>query len=666
MAARRPAAPLHGGSETSASMLSPCIPHTDIHVPTEFRQCLEDSGLKQSLAAVLLVLSLGGAPDVRQPASKAEPPLRTKEVSLLDIVHRPSDPFQQFPESFPLQVAVFWTNSGPDPESPLALVHCLKEMGIPFFVTRDLGQALRHRLVILYPSVDSHTFTQPQADQLTTFVRQGGYIFAQNVFWGGMQSLFGFRSFAASRGRYHIAFSTTTDPVMKYLNRPEEREVSLGSDRFPEVTWSNGYVADPGAEVLAQFDDGTVALLTNSIGKGRVYLLGLSLLDVVLRSQNDRDYEAQRHYVNAFEPGADVWLLILRAWYENYGEDWVRLATIPGGQRSALLLSHDVDWENSFAPCLDFARIERANQASSTLFIQTKYVDDANSQRFFFEPNLETLRQLKSGGSTIGSHSIIHSRGFNKFALGSGHEAYPSYQPRGLGFDTASGATVFGEVRVSKELLDGEIPGQDTIFFRAGHLRVPQSLPEALERSGYQFDSSFTADDVLSNFPFALPRNFGFEEDSKIYEFPVTIEDEESPSFAKRVPQALEVILANAENGAVSVVLIHSNESHEKGAAEQHLLRQLPADIIKTDMVTFATFWRARDHLQWRMAATSMPAQVVLHAKSDDSVTGITFEFQRRIATVTGGATLSQDGHHVVLPKLEAGRSVSLGIHYLH
>lgn len=621
--------------------------------------------MKRSLAAALLVLSLSVAAAVWKFTSNAAPPLRTREVPLLDIVHRHPDLLQEFPESFPLQVAVFWTHPGPDPENPLALVHSLKEMGIPFFITRDLGQALRHRLVILYPSVDSRTFTQPQAEQITTFVGQGGFIFAQNVFWGGIQSLFGFRGFAPSRKRYHLAFSSTTDPVMKYLNRPEERDVSLGSDHFPEIIWSNGYVPATGAEVLARFEDGSAALLTNSIGKGKVYLLGLSLVDVVLRSQDNRDYEAQRHYVNAFEPGADVWLLILRAWYENYAKDWVRLAIIPGGQRSALLLSHDVDWENSFAPGLDFARIEKANQAKSTFFIQTKYVDDANSKAFLFEPNLETVRQLKSGGSTVGSHSIIHSRGFNKFELGSGHEDYPSYQPRGLGFDTASGATVFGEVRVSKGLLDGEIPEQNTTFFRAGHLRVPVSLPEALERSGYQFDSSFTADDVLSNFPFALPRGLGFEEDSDIYEFPVTIEDEESPGFAKRVPQALQVILANAENGAVSVVLIHSNESHLKAAAEQELLRQLPADILKTDMVSFGTFWRARDHLQWNVSSTSIPTQAVLQVKSDDSVTGLTFEFQRPITTVTGGAMLIPDNRHVVLPKLEPGHGASFRISYV-
>jgi hypothetical protein len=619
--------------------------------------------LKQTLAIALLVFAFGGGPAVRKLIA-ATPALRTKEVPLLEVSHQ-ADHLLQFPETFPLQVAVFWTSPGPGLENPLPLVHSLKEMGIPFFITRDLPQALRHRLVILYPSVDSHTFTGLQADLLTTFVQKGGYIFAQNVFWGGLQNLFGFRSFAPSRKRYHLAFSETKDPVTKYLNRPEERETQLGSDHFPEIIWSNGYVSAPGAEALAHFDDGSAALLTNSVGDGKVYLLGLSLLDVVLRNQNNRDYEAQRHYVNTFEPGADVWLLVLRAWYETYGKGWVRLSTIPGGQRSALLLSHDVDWENSFAPGLDFARMEKANHASSTFFIQTKYVDDANSKAFFFAPNTDTLRQLNAGGSTMGSHSIIHSRGFNKFELGSGHETYSNYQPRGLGFDTASGATVFGEVRVSKELLDGEIPGQDTTFFRAGHLRVPVSLPEALERSGYQFDSSFTADDVLSNFPFALPRGLGFEEDSDIYEFPVTIEDEESPGFANRVPQALQVILANAENGAVSVVLIHSNESLLKAAAEQELLRQMPPDIIKTDMLTFAKFWRARDRLHWSVTATSVPTEVLLQVESDESVTGLTFEFQRPMASATGGAVMFPDNRHLVLPELTPGHTVSVNINYL-
>jgi hypothetical protein len=62
---------------------------------------------------------------------------------------------------------------------------------------------------------------------------------------------------------------------------------------------------------------------------------------------------------------------------------------------------------------------------------------------------------------------------------------------------------------VSKSLLDGELPGHRTVFFRAGHLRVPPYLPEALVRCGYEFDSSFTAGDVLSNFPYELDFDLG-------------------------------------------------------------------------------------------------------------------------------------------------------------
>ena len=113
------------------------------------------------------------------------------------------------------------------------------------------------------------------------------------------------------------------------------------------------------------------------------------------------------------------------------------------------------------------------------------------------------------------------------------------------------------------------------------------------------------------------------------------------------------------------MVLIHSNESQLKAAAEQDLLRHLPADILKTDMVSFGTFWRARDRLQWNVTRTSVPTEVVLQVKSDDSVGGLTFEFQRPIATVTGGAILIPDNRHVVLPQLEPGQNASFRIGYL-
>ncbi len=118
-------------------------------------------------------------------------------------------------------------------------------------------------------------------------------------------------------GRHRVMFNASSDPIEQYLNRPEEREVQLGNSKYDEIFWTNGYSSDGTSEVLAHFDDGTAAVLRKKLGTGTSYLFGLSLQDVVLRNQINRDYDAERHYVNAFEPGSDVWMLMLRAWYES-------------------------------------------------------------------------------------------------------------------------------------------------------------------------------------------------------------------------------------------------------------------------------------------------------------------------------------------------------------
>lgn len=560
-----------------------------------------------------------------------------------------------------MQVALYW--SKPD-ESVLGMVHSLSEMGIPFFVTRDLNQALRHRLIVIYPSTDGTTFDERQVRDLGDHIARGGSIFATHVLSGALRPVFGFREYVASRRRYRVDFGVNSDPILRYLNRPEELTVPLGSAKYGDIFWTNGYTPDADAKVLARFEDGSAALLRKSSGRGSAYLCGVGFNDVVLRSQVNRDYDAERRYVNGFEPGADVWMLILRAWYESNTSDAVRLASIPAGQSSVLLLTHDVDWENSFEPALAFARMEAEQQTRSTFFIQTKYVSDANSRAFFFADNLDYLRQLQSFGSSFGTHSVIHSREFNHFELGSGQETFPSYQPRGTGADSATGATVFGEVRVSKELLDGNVSGQRTDFFRAGHLRVPASLPEALERTGYLFDSSFTAGDVLTNFPYALPLDLGFTEDSDLCEFPVTLEDEELPYLPQRVGSALDVIRANAENQAINVLLIHPNEAQGKLSAEQAILRQLPSDVTPMDIEGFAHFWRAHEQLRWSIEGAPGSGGIRLRVTAGEPIDGVTFEFQRLIRRVDGGARLLPDGHRIVLPALPAQAKASFTIRY--
>ncbi len=587
--------------------------------------------------------------------------LHAADVPVLPLRHAPADPTVQFPESFPLQVAVYWSAAD---EGLLGLTHSLGEMGVPFFVTRDLDQALRHHLVIIAPSIDGKTFQEPQIRRLTEAVTNGSSILAFNVFAGGLKPLFGFGSYAPSRRRYQVLFAAGSDPSAQYLNRPEERTAPLGASAQGDIFWTNGYTPDASATLIAKFDDGTAAVFRKRTGRGSTYLIGLSLQDVVLRSQINHDFEAGRRYVNAFEPGADIWMLFLRAWYESNEPNAVRLGTIPGGLQSLVLLSHDVDWENSFDPALTFADMEDRHHVKSSFLIQTKYVSDANSVSFFFGKDLQDLKQLYSRGFSIGSHSVIHSAAFNKFSLGDGKETLSTYRPKGTGFNSAEGATVMGEVRVSKELLDGQLEAQHTQFFRAGHLRVPPSLPEALQRCGYLFDSSFTAGDVLSNFPYPLPLALGFDEDSGLYEFPVTIEDEEKPSMEQRVDQILEVVRANAENGAVTVILIHPNEAIKKLAAEDNLLSHLPAGVGAADLIGFAHFWRARSRSHWTITPGSTTASVRLDVLSGEPVDGLTFQFARQISSVDGGARVLEGGKQIVLSALPAGKASSFVIRF--
>lgn len=587
--------------------------------------------------------------------------LQTAPVPLQPVDKRPVDYHQDFPELFPLQVAVLMIN---DSEGGLGLVHAFREMGIPFFVTHDLDTALHHSQVFIYPEVDRDTFTAEDAQKITKFVQAGGTIFAQQVLANELGPLFGFRDYQQKKSRHWVEFDTAKDPLGKYLDRPEEQRVPLAGEAVKESFATCGYTPSENAQVVARFEDGSAALLKNSAGQGTAYLSGVGYDDVIMRAQTNRHYDAFRAYVNTFEPGGDVWLLLLRAWYEKFAHAAVRLATMPQGRRSVLMLSHDIDWAYSVPKCLTFARMEERHHVHSTFFMQTKYVSDANGRGFFEGPNLDVLRQLVVKGFDVESHTVIHSRSFNHFAIGTGQETYANYRPRAVNSTDAIDGSVFGEVRVSKELLDGAIPGHHTIFFRAGHLRFPTPLSDALVGCHYEFDSSFTAPDVMSNFPFRLTYDRDFEHESPLYEFPVTIEDEEEPPLAERIGKAREVIEANADNSAPNVILVHTNDDEKKLSAEEALLNSLPADIMVSDMADFARFWRARDRLHWQIRAGRRPDQLDLVVASTESVSGLTFEFARTVSSVTGGATILPDHQRLILPDLQPGIETDFTIEY--
>src|SRR6202022_3024854 len=94
------------------------------------------------LAIVLAGSAAAASPRTLKQSETSQ--LHTREVPVQPLVHQSKDPTDVFPELFPLQIAVYWTN--PE-EGVLGIVHALREMGFPFFVPRVFGCPVRNGVV---------------------------------------------------------------------------------------------------------------------------------------------------------------------------------------------------------------------------------------------------------------------------------------------------------------------------------------------------------------------------------------------------------------------------------------------------------------------------------------------------------------------------------------
>ena len=183
---------------------------------------------------------------------------------------------------------------------------------------------------------------------------------------------------------------------------------------------------------------------------------------------------------------------------------------------------------------------------------------------------------------------------------------------------------IYGECEVSKNVLEADT---DTPIrsFRAGHLAYPKYLIDVLDDLGYEYNSSYSASDVLTNFPYLNKKGRSFSGDrSKVYELPVTISDVfhddpiSSSNYLEKADTWLDVTLKNRANGAPTVLLIHPNRNF-KLAGMAYYLDHLPNDIKIMEMSLFGDFWKARNDLHFdtyledEMLTLTIPSYVDLN-----------------------------------------------------
>ena len=480
----------------------------------------------------------------------------------------------------PSRLAVLVT----DPASDwLGMVRGLKAHGIPFTITQDPQRALKHDVVLAYPSISGRLLSALELRGLANHIRSGGTVVTFDLAGGGLEELFGVASQAAGRNRSEIRWLDRSVPSKSRLTRfnAPRAEVQVGSYGIVPTT----------AVSMADFEDGTAAAVCRRVG-GRACILGVDLGALTNRAMNGRAEQVSAQAVNSYDPGLDLIYRWIRDLYVDGETTPYLIGTAPAGQEGSLILTHDVDFTRSVANAPLFAKAITDRGHSATFFIQTKVIRDWNDDVFFNDDNLAPLRDV-ARDMEIASHSVSHSRTFSSFALGSGSERYPNYRPFVQDATETRDGTLLGELRVSRFLLE-KILSKNVVSFRPGYLANHAALPEALVTTGYRYSSTLTANIALTHLPYQLTHARSGKALVPAWEFPVTIEDEKQPRLGDRFDAAVEVIDNIARDGGVAVVLIHPDMVGHKLRFEERLIDHYTKRLWIGSLGQFGSWWSAR------------------------------------------------------------------------
>lgn len=502
----------------------------------------------------------------------------------------------------------------------LGIAHGLKSIGVPFRIVESIDLALEHDVILVYPSITGSNTAPDTLSALADHVRRGNTLIAFSVIGGGMPALFGFESTEERRDLLALDFDTAQFPA-DFFHDSAQTNIRLASlvDPVPFPGVSYHTLKHP---AVATYNDGSAAITHNffNAGKrtGHAYAIGFDFGHFILRAHNNRFFGLADTYVNDYQPKLDTLLRFLARVYSEGSPAAVQFLPTPFNREFTALITHDIDYTRSLQNALTYADFESNQGIAATYFIQTKYVTDYNDSLFFTRDSQAIVRKLHDQGMEIASHSVAHSNEFKNMALGTGTEQYPGYRPFVFDFDTVRDASIAGELRVSKFLLDTMTP-QLTVSFRPGHLSLPYALPQMLQATHYKFSSSITANSALSHLPFRTTYSRSYDTELEIFEIPITIEDE-SGRLGDRLDEA--IVLANkiGTSGGVVNVLIHTDVLDHKLAFEKGFVAEFKDRAWFGTVAGFGQWWTVRDSailLVESVDEQSRRVQITTHGEID-------------------------------------------------
>jgi peptidoglycan/xylan/chitin deacetylase (PgdA/CDA1 family) len=497
-------------------------------------------------------------------------------------------------------------NNEANKENLAGAVQMADVAGIPYAITEDLDMAIKMDFILITSSLKVETISSTQVEILKSYVKNGGILLAPFIKNTELFELFGIETTKLDKYRYTLSWTEEQSfSELKWLDDPLEKSIPLANPNYYKSIYTRGYTVSR-ALPMAYFEDNKVAVCRNDYGNGKAYAFGVEWKDVILRNLLNKDYSAQRTYSNGFEPTTDVFMLLLRAVFTENQEVSVYKHTSPGESTSALLITHDVDSRTIIATMPYFSNWEFIQGISTHYFVTTHYLKDDYMSAYYEEENFDKIRELLERNHTIGSHSVAHSPDFSRtsvFPIGAAGNTQYSYQPLYNGSITIGG-TVYGELEVSRDLLNSDI-GADVRSFRSGALAFNIRLPNVLDELAYSFNSSMSANNVLTNFPYFQRTNKAFSgSQTNVLELPLTLTDISSShkleenNIDEVVDIWSDVITRNNRNNAPSVLLISPNREWKLQAMQQ-LLLNIPEGVITYNFEDFGDYWLDRKELDF-------------------------------------------------------------------
>lgn len=544
----------------------------------------------------------------------------------------------------------------------LALATGLKTIGIPFRMTTDVSAALQHDMVMVYPQVTGLNMSSDHLTDLRQFVRDGGTLLGTNILGGGLSDMFGFEDLSESKSRYELLFQNgfveTTEFEEKGLAR-----VKIGSATTTNANPGTNSFINPKNAPLARYENGDAAIIHNAYGKGQTYALGLDLGQLFSKGYNRRQVDISNHYANHYQPTLDAFLIFLEEIYKNQSAPKAVLGTVPDGKRLSFILSYDIDFSKSLKNAITYAQHHQEVGVPGTYFIQTKYVRDYNDEIFMDEEAGQLIQKLESFGAEIASHSVAHSNAMWDFEFGDGTEYYPDYRPFVQTAKRTRGATLMGELRVSKFLLDNFAKTQEVVSFRPGFLSNPAQMPQALASAQYKYSSSSTANVSLTHLPFQLSYDREFSAFSPIFEIPITVEDELGEPMFDRLDEAIQMARQIAQIGGSYVTLIHTDAIDSRLDFQKAIIEEVRSYAWMGSLREFGDWWSARNEV--RLDLVEMPnGEFEIRLDAPKPIKNLTLELNGSYPILEASMpfeNLQRLGTDILIRDLQGKQTITLG-----